>query len=344
VAATVVIGGQFGSEGKGKVAHFLAQERAAAAVVRVGGSNSGHTAVGTSGPTVLRQLPTAALLPDVLCVLGPGSYIDIPLLLSEVERTDLDPARLLIDRNAVVITDADREAERNAGLREKIGSTCSGTGAAVRKRVDRSGDEYLACRVPSLEPFVGDTSPLLRDLLDRDERVVVEGTQGFGLSVLHSPYYPKATSRDTSAAGAISEAGLGPRDVDEIFLVIRSFPIRVAGDSGPLEPEELNWRRVAEEGGHTRDLTELTSVTRLPRRVGRLDPQLVRRAISVNQPTSIVMNHVDLVDAAAAGGDELTPKAAGFVRWAAEEIGQPIDLVGLGPDVLISATVPAMSR
>jgi adenylosuccinate synthase len=344
VAVTVVIGGQFGSEGKGKVAHHLAREHAAAAVVRVGGSNSGHTAIGHSGPVVLRQLPTAALLPDVLCIIGPGSYIDVALLLSEIELTRLDPARLMVDRNAVVITDDDRETEQRGGLREQIGSTCSGTGAAVAKRVTRTSDLYLARHAEALGPFVTETSPVLRELLEADERVIVEGTQGFGLSVLHAPYYPKATSRDTSAAGAISEAGLSPRDVDEIVLVIRSFPIRVAGDSGPLEPEELDWQKVAREGGHTADLTELTSVTKLPRRIGRFDPQLVRSAISLNQPTSIVMNHVDYVDAEASNAEELTPKAADFVRWVSEQIGCPIDLVGLGPDALLAAAIPAISR
>jgi adenylosuccinate synthase len=98
MAVTVVVGGQFGSEGKGKVAQYLASEQRAAAVVRVGGSNSGHTGFATDGERhVLRQLPTAALLPDVLCVLGPGSYIDADLLLAEIARTGLDSSRLLID-------------------------------------------------------------------------------------------------------------------------------------------------------------------------------------------------------------------------------------------------------
>jgi adenylosuccinate synthase len=344
MSVTVVVGGQFGSEGKGKVAHFLAREEAAAAVIRVGGSNSGHTAVGAGGAMVLRQLPTAALLPETLCVLGPGSYIDVPLLFSEIEETGLDATRVMIDGNAVVIMDADRKAERDGGLREQIGSTCSGTGAAIQKRVGRTSDAYLARNNPALQPFLADTTVLLRGLLDQGERLIVEGTQGFGLSLLHSQYYPKATSRDTSASAAISEAGLSPRDVDEIVLVIRSFPIRVAGNSGPLGGAELSWIDVAEAGGSQEDLTELTSVTKLPRRVGRFEPELVRRAICVNQPTKIVMNHVDYVDAEAGKLRELTPRAVEFVESATTAIGASIDLVGLGPDVLVPARVSAALR
>src|SRR5207244_4078021 len=103
---------------KGKVAQYLAYEQSAAAVVRVGGSNSGHTGfTGDGERLVLRQLPTAALLSDVLCVLGPGSYIDVGVLLEEIHRTRLGHERLLIDERALIITDEDREAEGRGGLR-----------------------------------------------------------------------------------------------------------------------------------------------------------------------------------------------------------------------------------
>ena len=103
--------------------------------------------------------------------------------------------------------------------------------------------------------------PFLRAALNRKERVIIEGTQGFGLSVLHSPYYPKATSRDTTAAGFVSEAGLSPLDVDDIVLVIRAFPIRVPGNSGP-SPGRDRLADLGREAGWERfPLTERTSVT-----------------------------------------------------------------------------------
>ncbi len=343
MAVTVIVGGQFGSEGKGKVAMMLARDRAARAVVRVGGSNSGHTAVDSSGGrAVLRQLPTAALLPDVLCLLGPGSYIDPDLLLDEVDRVGLDHSRLIIDPRAVLITEHDRAAEQSGPLGPLIGSTCSGTGAAVQKRVARRSVDDLVGASRRLAPFVHDTLPVLRAVSDAGDRVIVEGTQGFGLSLIHSPHFPYVTSRDTSAAGATAEAGMSPLDVDEIVLVLRAHPIRVAGRSGPFNAEELSWRDVAREGGHD-ELAEFTSVTGRLRRVARFDPVLVRRAIAVNRPSLVVLNHVDYVDASASDGC-LTDKAAAFIEGVSAGIGRHIDLVGLGPDSLVASHLVAATE
>src|SRR5262249_15384280 len=137
--------------------------------------------------------------------------------------------------------------------------------------------------VPELQPFLKDTTALLRKILDRRKRVVIEGTQGFGLSLLQGGYWPKATSRDTTAAGFLTEAGLSPLDVDDVTMVIRCHPIRVAGESGPLT-DETTWRQIAAEGGLPVAHQEFTTVTKKVRRVGRFDPHLVRRAIQVNKP------------------------------------------------------------
>lgn len=337
MGVTVVVGGQFGSEGKGKVAAHLARDRAVRAVVRVGGPNSGHTAVRPDGEAaVLRQLPTAALLEGPLCVLGPGSYVDPRLLLHEVEMTNLSPDRLLIDSNAITVTEGDRSAERRGPLGPRIGSTCSGTGAAVRRRIDRRTPEDLVAASRELTPFVGDTAGLLRELLRAGDRVLVEGTQGFGLSILHSPHFPHVTSRDASAAGALAEAGLSPLDVEDIVLVLRAHPIRVAGNSGPFGTEEITWDRLAADGGHERPLREFTSVTGRVRRVAWFDPALVRRAIAVNRPSTIVLNHLDYLDARCVEAP-LSAEAQRFVDWVTKEIRQPVDLVGLGPGSLLSS-------
>jgi adenylosuccinate synthase len=110
--------------------------------------------------------------------------------------------------------------EHEADLRQAIGSTESGTGAAVMAMTARGASDFLlhsvqAEEVPELEEFLKDTGSELRRLLDAGQRVVVEGTQGFGLSLLQGGYWPKATSRDTTAAGFLAEAGLSPRDVDD---------------------------------------------------------------------------------------------------------------------------------
>jgi adenylosuccinate synthase len=288
------------------------------------------------GPTqqVLRQLPTAATLPHVTCVLPAGSYIDISVLLQETARLNLEPERLVIDPNAMIVTEADRQEEERADLGRTIGSTCSGTGAAVARRVMRGDETALASAYPELARYVAPSADVLRHLLDAGERVIIEGTQGFGLSVLHGPHYPKVTSRDSSAAGALSEAGLSPIDVDQIVLVVRAHPIRVAGDSGPFGAEEIDWETVAREGGLEAVVHERTSVTGRIRRVARFDGGIVRQAIAANQPTMIVLNHLDYVDRRVRYG-ELTTRAEEFLDRVEAEIERPIDLVGLGPDSLV---------
>jgi adenylosuccinate synthase len=327
---TAVIGGQYGSEGKGKVAHFLARELAAAAVIRVGGPNSGHTSFDGEGKRhVLRQLPTAAL-EGVASLIGPGSYVDPTLLLDEVHRVDLDRRSLCIDYRAMVVTEADREEERRGGLGERIGSTCSGTGAAVRRRVGRGSQADLALAAEGLRPFVGDTVDVARRLLDEGRRVVVEGTQGVGLSLLQSPHFPFVTARDTGAAGALAEAGLSPLDVDDVTMVLRTFPIRVAGNSGPFNAEEVDWETIGREANLESPPHELTSVTHRTRRVARFDAAIVSLAIKANRPTRIVLNHLDHVDGACRGRT-MTPKARRFIEEVESSIGVPIDLAGFGP-------------
>lgn len=341
--ATIVVGGQYGSEGKGKVAQFLASDREAAAAVRVGGSNSGHTGYSADGSLqVLRHLPTAALLEDVECFIGAGSYIDPTILLDEVRRTALPPSRLTIDENAFVITEEDKRYEEKSGLLERIGSTGSGTGGAVRRRVERATSAGTVRDVPELAPYLGVVSERLRDHLRAGRRVVIEGTQGFGLSMLHSPSYPYTTTRDTTAAGALSEAGLSPLDVDDVVLVLRTFPIRVGGPSGPL-PHEIEWEEVTATSEGEQPLKEFTSVTGRLRRVARFDPTIVRRAIAVNSPSLIVLNHIDYIDSRCTDTGTLTKKARRFIADTAEAIGADIGLVGIGPSMIVSLS-PALSR
>ncbi|SDX69181.1 adenylosuccinate synthetase [Nitrosomonas halophila] len=331
---TVIVGGQFGSEGKGKVAHFLAKEMHASVVIRVGGPNSGHTVISEEGPLIFRQLPTAAILPDVKCVLPAGSYIFPSRLLEEIHTANLSPARLLIDPNAIIITPETLQDENQSMLGSTIGSTQSGTGAAVLARISRLGRAKLAQNEESLKPYIRPATSFLREKLDKKERVIIEGTQGFGLSVLHARDYPFTTSRDTTAAGFVAEAGLSPLDVDDIVLVIRAFPIRVAGNSGPL-PREFTWQELADESGSNAPIIEYTSVTKTVRRVARFDPEIVRDAIMYNKPTRIVLNHLDYIDTAHSDSIGISSKCSAFLRYVESEIGCRITYTGLGPNHLI---------
>ena len=327
---SVVVGGQFGSEGKGKVAHWLAQTENASIVVRVGGSNSGHTVIDDqNNPQIFRHLPTACLLPGPTLVIGPGSYIDVPVLLQEIDTVQLETSRLTVDARAVVIADTHKSAERRWGLKSRIGSTGSGTGAAVMERTRRSGTVTLARHDPRLRAYVGDTTTVMRSALRERKRIIIEGTQGYGLSLLHSKDYPYATSRDTSAAGFVSEAGLSPLDVDQVIMVIRAFPIRVAGNSGPL-PNETTWDEIALRLGD-QGFKEYTTVTRKVRRVANFDPKVVRAAIRANFPTSIVLNHLDYVGPKPEESDRHSFVVERFLRNVERNIGARVDFVGYAP-------------
>jgi adenylosuccinate synthase len=331
---SVVVGGQFGSEGKGKVSAFLARTRAASALVRVGGPNSGHTAVDAEGRTwSFRQIPAAVTQSKAPVVLPAGSLIDVGILLREVNDYGLPPHRLRIDGKASIVTDDHKRTE--AGLVSQIGSTASGTGAALKERIARSPGHLRAFDVPELRPYIeADTSAFLRSLLKVNERIIVEGTQGFGLSLWQSDVYPFATSRDTTAAAFVAEAGLAPHDVDEVVLVLRTFPIRVGGNSGPLD-DEISWDVLANEAGLPTGYHELTTATKRVRRVARFSHGIVRRAIACNAPHAIFLNHMDYVDPVypVNGPSE---RSRSFVRYVERGIGQTVAFVGYGPDTTVA--------
>lgn len=332
---TVIVGGQFGSEGKGKVSAAVAKVSRPAAIVRVGGPNSGHTAVDDSGKTwTLRQIPAAAVSCQATVIIPAGCLVDLPVLLAEARALGLTPERLRIHPNASLVSSVHRLREVRSGLVEQIGSTGSGTGASLVDRINRSGRHCLASSAPELAPYLDAELPVfMRDLLDGGARILVEGTQGIGLSLLHSPYYPYVTSRDTSAAGFVSEAGLSPLDVDDVVLVIRAFPIRVGGNSGPL-PNEMSWTEVAREARLAENYCEYTSVTGRIRRVARFDAGIARLGVSINRPSRIAVNHIDYVDPDAAVSGP-THASLTFVHGVEAAIGQRIDLLGYGPDTLL---------
>lgn len=339
---SVIVGGQFGSEGKGKVSAHVSNEMSAAAIIRVGGPNSGHTGVDKSGRSwTFRQLPAGLAGQKVIAVLPAGSLIDVDLLLSEVERFGLPDDCLWIDPKASIVTDAHKRAERE--LVGSIGSTASGTGASLVERIGRSADHIRAASVPGLRAFMHEDLPSrLRSMLRAGDRIVVEGTQGLGLSVWHSNYFPFATSRDTSAAAFVAEAGLAPHDVDDTVMVLRSFPIRVGGNSGPL-PNEIDWPTLANEAQLPPDYRELTSATGRVRRIARFDPGLVMRALEVNAPHRVVLNHMDYIDPGwRANGP--TAKTRAFLADVERSIGRYVDLIGYGPATLLTRAEALAAR
>ena len=241
---------------------------------------------------------------------------------------------MIVSRFATVITNDDKRSEQNSGLTARIGSTGSGTGAALIRRISRQNNQaVLAADHPALKPYLEDTGRFLRETLNRNRWIVIEGSQGFGLSLLHGGYYPKATSRDTTAGTFVGEAGLSPRDIEDITLVLRAHPIRVAGDSGKLTGE-TTWAAIAKRAGLPEGYCELTTATRKIRRVGAFDPRLVKRAIEANNPTRIVLNHFDYVHHAVRD-HVFHVRALAFLKEVESKIEREIDWIGTAPDRFI---------
>lgn len=294
----VLVGGQYGSEGKGQIAAYLAPEYGV--LIRVGGPNAGHTVYEEPKPFTFHQLPSGTRRnPGAQLVLGPGAVISVEQVIDEIAKCEVSKERLAIDPQAMIIEEADRIAE--SGLVANIGSTGQGVGAAtVRKilRTSASPPVRLAKNEPQLKDYIKETRLVLDDAFAAGQRILLEGTQGTGLS-LHHGRYPYVTSRDTTVSGCLSEAGIAPSRVQRTLLVCRTYPIRVenptGGYSGPMT-NEITFKEVARRSGIS--LTELnekerTSTTKRRRRIAEFDWSLFRQAVSLNGPTDIVLTFAD---------------------------------------------------
>jgi len=271
---TVVVGGQAGSEGKGAITARLAQEQKYNWAVRVGGPNAGHTVIGPDGEKyALRQLPVAAVTdPEIGLVIAAGSEIDIEVLSSEIDllqgRGYAVSSRLLIDQEATIVEDFHKEVENGIST----GTTGKGIGAARADRALRRA-KRVADLPDAMELHRVDTQEMLRSVQRAGHTILLEGTQGFLLGS-HAGFYPHCTSGDCRAIDFLAAAGLPPTEA-EIWTVLRTFPIRIAGESGPL-PNETSWEEVGVE-------PEITTVTKKVRRVGEWNWEWAGKAVEVNR-------------------------------------------------------------
>jgi len=330
---TIVVGGQYGGEGKGKIVSHLSVADNVDYVVRCGGPNSGHTVDFNGKRCVLRLLPAGFINAKTRLLLAAGTLINPNILLQELEYCKVNPARLGVDFNAGIITKEDEKYEKTLNLRKKIGSTLSGVGAAVARRALRNGSFHLAKDDPKLQPFLTCVSGEINSALDRNLKVIVEGTQGFGLSLYHSKSYPYTTSRDTTASAFLSEVGVSPLRATSVIMVLRTFPIRVGGNSGPLK-NEITWEKLQDLSGYPYKIGEFTTVTNRLRRIAFFDTDLVKEAALVNNPTEIALNGVDYLDYQNRGAtriEDLTRTAREFIDHIQKETLVKVSFVGTGP-------------
>jgi len=334
----VLVGGQYGSEGKGNIVAYLAREYDV--LVRVGGPNAGHTVASSKGKLVHHLLPSGSSFTRGKLLLGPGMTIDVKGLLEEVKKTGIERGRLFIDPQASVIEEEDREAEK--GVVGAIASTGSGSGAAKARRITRRGDKErpvrLARDVPELEEFLGSTVDELERSYRAGHSILLEGTQGSGLSIYHGQY-PYVTSRDTNVAGCLAEAGISPSRVRKILMVVRTTPIRVAdpdgtesNTSGRLK-HETTFANIAKKAGlDPAEVTgaEFTSTTNRPRRVGWFEWDQFRKACDLNAPTDIVLTFADYLEASNQGArrfEQLDKDTIKFIEELERVAQAPVSLI-----------------
>lgn len=321
---TIVAGGQWGDEAKGKICAYLALQDDIFVSARAGlGPGAGHTVVHQGLTYRFRQVPAAAVNPKTRLLLGAGVLVSPRVLLHEIEEYGLQD-RLAVDYRATVIDDAHVEQEHaDAHLVKIVESTGNGHGPALAARAMRSA--RLARDVPELQPYLADVAEELNLACDRGRSVLLEGTNGALLSVLYGTY-PHTVGKDCTASSIAADAGLGPLRVDEVVLVLKTFPTRVGGGDFPTEMTREEIERLG--------YLEYGTVTGRPRRVGRFDIDAARLATRLNHPSQIALTFLDRVDAACRGStSHLGEAAEDFVQTVARELNLPVSLLGTGPDV-----------
>lgn len=330
----VIIGAQWGDEGKGKITDLLA-ERADAVVRFQGGNNAGHTIVRGGETWKLHLMPSGILHPGKTCVIGNGVVIDPKILtdeLDELRRRGVDTSGLRISANAHLIMPyhmlVDHAGEVKLG-KLQIGTTRRGIGPCYADKAARLGirmqdllDEKILKKkiVAAMEPkrlqlrefardqrldlqamaeeyltygarlkgYIADTSRLVLEELDADKLVVFEGAQGTLLDIDHGTY-PFVTSSNPIAGSACIGAGVGPKDIDEVWGITKAYSTRVGSGPFPTELEGPQGDELRERGA------EFGTTTGRPRRVGWLDLVALRYASRINSLTALAITKLDVL-------------------------------------------------
>ena len=334
----VLIGGQYGSEGKGNIVNYLAPEYDV--LVRVGGPNAGHKVYRREqDPFTFHQLPSGALANrNAILVVGAGAVIGLEALRREISDLSLEVGKLLIDPQAMIIAGKDVKWEEKR-LKQEIASTAQGVGAATaRKILNRrpDSDVKLAKDITVLKHYIEDTVEFFAQCLSAGRRIMLEGTQGTSLSIHHGPY-PHVTSRVTTAPGCLAEAGLAARHVRRVVMVCRTYPIRV-GDtdtgktsgfmSAPLEMKVIAAR--SKIPLKELEKTERTSTTNRPRRIAEFDWAQLRRSLTLNGPTDIALTFADYLgidNRKAFRYEQLNEETLRFIEEVEKVSGVPVSLI-----------------
>lgn len=342
---TVVVGGQYGSEGKGAVVAHIADNYNVH--IRVGSPNAGHTIYWNGEKHVMQSIPCGWINENASIVIGRGALINMEQFMKELSHIEqyfpdfMD--RLYIDAEAGIL---DKEYQEEEGgthgeMHKKIGSTGEGVGVARIARIKRDGEfrqfKDIVHKYKLEKAIVTNTPKLIASWQDNGANVLIEGTQGSGLSLLHS-HYPYCTSIDTNAAGIIAEVGIAPSRVTDVLMVVRSYPIRVAGNSGYMK-NEISWEELDSRLGKVID-PEKTTVTHKVRRIAEWDDDLFKQAVILNEPTQIALTFADYIDPEVYGESEVSKVMASnkIGKFLSDHLGSNINklwYIGTGPNTMV---------
>jgi adenylosuccinate synthase len=312
----VIIGAQWGDEGKGKIVDYLAHE--AGIVVRFsGGANAGHTIVLSGSKYALHLVPSGILYSDKTVVLGSGMVIDPEALFVELgalaERGIDWEGRVLISDRAHIVLPRYKELDKAEDSKRKapIGTTGRGIGIAYAMKASRDGIRLADLGDPDrlvnlepedraflekwrekLAPMIVDASAYLAR--HRNSWTLFEGAQGALLDI-DTGTYPFVSSGMSCAAGAAAQGGIGPRHIDRILGVFKAYTTRVGNGPFPTEFEDDSPGSLSNYIRTTGN--EYGVTTGRPRRCGYLDLVALRYACRVNSLDRLVLTHIDVYDA-----------------------------------------------
>lgn len=256
---TIVQGGQYGSEAKGAITGYLCQTEGADICVRTGAVNAGHTVMYDGKAVKMQQLPVGWVNPNTFMVIGAGAMVHPEILDRECALvTQLTgrnaKMRLIIDPNAGVHTESHTKRSAASGRHYSMGATGKGCSEAIIDKISGRGKGYQTF---GRSEYCGgyqlnDTATYLNRRYNMGDKIVIEATQGTLLD-LHTGPYPYTTHKSVLPGAWLAECGLSPALALDIVMVVRTFPIRVAGNSGPM-PLETDWLTLAREMNEKRAL------------------------------------------------------------------------------------------
>lgn len=341
---SIVIDGQAGSCGKGKICGYLAKKDNYAVSTDNWSSNAGHTYVTNDGrKIVVSHLPMAIVNADTKICINAGAIITPEILKKELdEYKDLIGNRkIYIHPRAMIIEQKHRDYEKE---NIRSGSTFKGCGAALSDKVLRKNDVVLAKDYFKNNSFdnmieIVDTA----ELLNKETReILIEGAQGQDLDLNYGLDYPNVTSRMCSAAQLVADAGLSVFNVKDIYMIIRPYPIRISNETNIGEniysgdyagSKEISWDEVAKRCGYNGKLEEYTTVTKKKRRVFEMNWERLKYNVMINKPTQIVLNFAQYIDYKAykcKDYDKLPKKVKDFIIKIEEETRVPVTIIGTG--------------